>query len=157
MASEWHTLASQKLFLAQTLLRQRPEQTGPALEAHLQGAVELALRARQALLALVAHYYQHKNSQPADLAELQALIGADAPDSRLLAEAERQAGSWWNHLDQLAHSQSRPPARKKTVSDDNIIAIAVDTGPDRSPETLERTLAAMKVFLGELAERHEEW
>lgn len=157
MASEWYTLASQKLFLAQTLLRQRPQEASPVLEAHLQGAIELALRARQTLLALVAHYYQHKNQQPTHLADLQALIGANAPDSRLLADLERQAGSWWNHLDQLAQSQSRPPGKKKSVSEDNIIAIAVDAGPDRSPETLEGTLAAMKVFLGELAERHEEW
>ncbi len=157
MASEWYTLASQKLFLAQTLLRQRPEETGPVFEAHLQGATELALRARQALLALIAHYYQHKHQQPRDLSELQALIGDEAPDSRLLGELQGQAGSWWNHLDQLAQSQSRPPAKKKTVSEDNIIAIAVDTGPDRSPESLAGSLSAMKVFLNDLAQRHEEW
>ncbi|MDX1633460.1 MAG: DUF6586 family protein [Marinobacter sp.] len=157
MASEWHTLASQKLFLAQTLLRQRPEQPGPAHEAHLQGCIELALRARQTLLALLANYYQHKHQRPSNLAELQALIGAEATDSRALAELENQAGSWWNHLEQLAVHQSRPPAKKKTVSDDNIIAVAVDTGPERSPEALERTLAGMKVFLADLAERHEEW
>lgn len=157
MASEWHTLAAQKLFLAQTLLRQRPEESGPALEAHLQGAIELALRARQGILALVAHYYQHKHQQPADLAELRALIGEDTPDSRFLADLQGQAGSWWNHLDQLARSQSRPPDKKKTVSEENIIAIAVDAGPDRSPGALEETLKAMKAFLGELAERHEEW
>lgn len=157
MASEWYTLASQKLFLAQTLLRQRPEQTGPVHEAHLQGAIELALRCRQALLTLLAHYYQQKNQQVATLSELKALIGADAPDSRLLTELQDQAGSWWSHLDQLAQSQGRPPARKKTVSEDNIIAIAAETGPDRSPEALEASLTAMKVFLNELAERHEEW
>ncbi|WP_166260815.1 DUF6586 family protein [Marinobacter salicampi] len=157
MASEWYTLASQKLFLAETLLKYRPEGAGPLVEAHMQGAVELALRARNALLTLVARYYQHKNEQPESLSELIELIGPDSPDARLLNDLDGEKGSWLNHLTQLQRGQSHPPLKKKTVSDENIIAVGVESGPDRSPAALSATLSSMKHFLIELTERHEEW
>jgi hypothetical protein len=158
MASEWYTLASQKLFLSKTLLKQLPDQeAGPAAEAALQGGIELALRARQCLLTLIARYYQHKSAEPETLAALQELIGAETPEARRLMELERSPGSWWHHLDQLKHGQARPPKKKKTVSDENIIAIGVESGPDRSLPALLQTLVAMKDFLEELSEWQGEW
>lgn len=161
MVAEWYRLTSQKLFLSETLLRPHSangaEEQGPTAEARLQGSIELALRARQCLLALIARHYQHKTAQPGSLDELVELIGPDAREARILLELDRQSGSWWNHLEQLEHSQSRPPLRKKTVSDENIIAVGVETGPDRSASAITGTLKGMKAFLAELTEWHDEW
>jgi len=70
------------------------------------------------------------------------LIGKESSEVIRLRELEQTAGSWWNHLDQLETSQGRPPATRKTVSAENIIAISAETGPDRSVSALLETLAA---------------
>ncbi|PTB98407.1 hypothetical protein C9993_07860, partial [Marinobacter sp. Z-F4-2] len=88
MASQWHSLVSQKLFLARTLLQpldrptdealeQRPNEAEQALrrEAAIQGAIELLLRSRKLLLVMVARLYQRKSEEPSTLDELVALIG----------------------------------------------------------------------------------
>ena len=77
MASQWHSLVSQKLFLARTLLQpldrptdeaqeQRPNEAEQALrrEAAIQGAIELLLRSRKLLLVMVARLYQRKSEEP---------------------------------------------------------------------------------------------
>lgn len=46
---------------------------------------------------------------------------------------------------------------RKTVSDENVIAVSADTGPDRSRQALEQTLTAIKHFTDTLEERHSEW
>ena len=46
---------------------------------------------------------------------------------------------------------------RKTVSNENVIAVAADTGPDRSKQALETTLGAMKHFIDILEDRHSEW
>lgn len=158
MTTEWMTLASQQLFLAQTLL-QLQSRTGDRLqnEATRQGATELALRARRNVLKQIARFYQH-DAQPVDsLATLAQVVGNEAPELAQLEALARESGSWWGHLDQLEHDQANPPKRKKTVTDDNIIAVAVDTGPDRSAETLSTSLNALKQFMTTLTERHDEW
>ncbi|MEX0605963.1 MAG: DUF6586 family protein [Marinobacter sp.] len=158
MSSDWHTLTSQKLFLAETLIKisqQAPDRgTG---EATLQGAIELTLRARKSLLSAIAQHYQHKSARPESLEELQGLIGKEAPETVQLEAIAHQTGSWWNHLDQLETSQGKPPSKKKTITEDNIIAVAIDTGPDRSATSLANSLAAMKRYLTTLTERHDEW
>ena len=76
MASQWHSLVSQKLFLARTLLQpldrptdeaqeQRPNEAEQALrrEAAIQGAIELLLRSRKLLLVMVARLYQRKSEE----------------------------------------------------------------------------------------------
>lgn len=158
MSSEWYTLTSQKLFLAETLIkvsRQAPDR-GTA-EATLQGAIELSLRARKCLLLMIAQYYQHKSERPESLDELRQLIGEEAPETVQLLTIANQPGSWWKHLDQMEISQSKPPNKKKTISEDNIIAVAIETGPDRSATSLADSLAAMKQYLVTLTERHDEW
>ncbi|MBU2955235.1 DUF6586 family protein [Marinobacter sp. F3R08] len=170
MASQWHSLASQKLFLARTLLGQLDQSTSeregqPAdqaqqavrREATIQGAIELLLRSRQLLLVMVARLYQKQSEEPATLNELAALIGPELNETGRLRELEQRAGSWWNHLDQLERSQSQPPATRKTVSAENIIAISVDTGPDRTATALLKTLDAIKQFIDDLEEQHSEW
>ncbi|WP_152207542.1 DUF6586 family protein [Marinobacter changyiensis] len=158
MSSEWYTLTSQKLFLAETLIKisqQAPDRG--TVEATLQGAIELSLRARKCLLLMIARYYQHKSAQPESLDELKALIGTDAPESVQLLAIAKKPGSWWDYLDQMELSQGKPPGKKKTISEDNIIAVAIDTGPDRSAALLADSIAAMRQYLTILAERHEEW
>ena len=61
------------------------------------------------------------------------------------------------HLDQQEQHQSQPPATRKTVTDDNIIAIATEPGPDRSAAGLLTTLTALKQFAKDLEEWHSEW
>ncbi len=170
MASQWHSLVSQKLFLAKTLLRQldlpalaangepAPEaEQALRREAAIQGAIELVLRSRKLVLVMIARLYQERNAEPESLEELAALIGADASEVDRLRNLARESGSWWNHLDQLEQSQSRPPATRKTVTDDNIIAVSAETGPDRSAAGLLRTLGALKHFADDLEEQHSEW
>jgi len=170
MASQWHSLVSQKLFLARTLLQpldrptdealeQRPNEAEQALrrEAAIQGAIELLLRSRKLLLVMVARLYQRKSEEPSTLDELVALIGPEPSEVGRLKELEQRSGSWWNHLEQLERAQSRPPATKKTVSEENIIAVSADSGPDRSSAALMETLTAVKHFADDLEEQHSEW
>jgi Family of unknown function (DUF6586) len=158
MASQWHSLISQKVFLARTLLAQRDRSDGvPVQEAHWQGAVELALRSRQLLLVMVARMYQEKNAEPENLGALRALLGTDISEIGELEALSAGASNWWQYLDQLERYQTRPPAPKKTISDENIIAVAADAGPDRSSSALNQALADLKQFTDALEERHSEW
>lgn len=169
MASQWHSLVSQKLFLARTLLGQLDDAAeGPSgrpgneaeqalrREAAIQGAIELLLRSRRLLLVMTARLYQQRTEELASLAELAALTGENSDVARL-RELEHTSGSWWNHLDQMERSQGRPPATRKTVSADNIIAVSAESAPDRSASALHKTLRAMKNFADDLEEQHSEW
>lgn len=170
MASQWHSQVSQKLFLARVLLGQpTPNATGDAKqagagadqalkqEATRQGGIELLLRGRRLLLVMIARFYQQRSEEPTSLDELAALIGEDCHEVSHLRDLANRANGWWNHLDQLEMAQSRPPATRKTVSAENIIAVSADTGPDRSAEALLKTLDAMKMFADALEEQHSEW
>lgn len=166
MASQWHSLVSQKLVLARALLSQAtssaPQSDSEAAEALAreavkQGSIELLLRARELLLVMTARLYQHRTEEPATLDELAILIGDETNEVSQLRQLAAQANSWWNHLDQLAASQSRPPVTRKSVSAENIIAVSADTGPDRSTEALRQTLNNMKIFADALEEQHSEW
>lgn len=158
MASQWHSLVSQKIFLARTLLGQLENSDSvPAKEALLQGAIELGLRARKLTLVMIARMYQYKQGQPDDLVALGKMVGTSNPEMAELELLANDGRSWWNHLEQLERHQGNPPATKKTVSNDNVIAVAADTGPDRSKQALETTLGAMKHFIDILEDRHSEW
>lgn len=168
MASQWHSLVSQKLFLAKMLLEspERPADSSNLFhapvrklqnEAAIQGSIELLLRARRLLLVMIARFYQKRSEEPSSVAELANLIGEHAPETGLLKALEQAAGSWWNYLDQLESAQSRPPAARKTVNAENIIAVSAEAGPDRSAQELAKTLNAMKTFADNLEERHGEW
>ncbi|MDO6440828.1 DUF6586 family protein [Marinobacter sp. 2_MG-2023] len=168
MASQWYSLVSQKLFLARTLL-EMPEKLAdsgnanhaPAQklqhEAAIQGSIELLLRARRLLLIMITRFYQKRSEEPSSLGELANLIGEQATEIRKLRALEQEAGSWWNYLDQLEATQSRPPAARKTVNAENIIAVSADAGPDRSAQTLLKTMNAIKQFADNLEEQHGEW
>ncbi len=158
MASQWHSLVSQKIFLARTLLGQLDEiDNVPMREALIQGAVELTLRARKLVLVMVARMYQDKLGQPDSLAALTELLGNEIPETTELNQLAGENNSWWNHIEQLERHQSNPPAAKKSVSDENVIAVSVDSGPDRSKQAIERSLSAIKHFTDTLEERHSEW
>lgn len=163
MASQWHSLVSQKLYMARTLLQQADSDTDAdsyrtlQREAATQGAIELALRARKLLLVMVARLYQQKNEEPESLTALSALLGTELPEVTELLALMHQPGSWWNLLDQLETSQSKPPAARKTVSAENIIAISAESGPDRSTPALNTLLDALKQFADTLEDRHSEW
>lgn len=160
MASQWHTLVSQKLFLAKTLLA-RVEQdttaTTPEREALLQGAIELLLRARKLLLVMVARCHQNKSDKPSSINELEALFSYPVSEVEKLRELSETAGSWWWHLDQLETSAAEPPKTRKTVTNENIIAVSADLGPDRSTQALNKTLTAMRNLAREIDEQHSEW
>lgn len=158
MASQWHSLVSQKIFLARTLLGQLDRDHSAAeQESLIQGSIELALRARQLLLVMITRMYQDKHNRPVTLQELRELLGDDIPETSELVQLSEQTDSWWNHLQQLGRYQDNPPVARKTVSDENVIAVAVDTGPDRSRQAIEQTLLATKHFIDTLEERHSEW
>lgn len=163
MASQWHSLVSQKLFMARTLLQQADSDTEAdsyrtlQREAAIQGAIELALRARKLLLVMIARLYQQKNEEPESLTALSALLGTELPEVNELLALAHLPGSWWNLLDQLETSQSKPPAARKTVSAENIIAISAESGPDRSTPALNTLLDALKQFADTLDDRHSEW
>ncbi|WP_417513794.1 DUF6586 family protein [Marinobacter sp.] len=168
MASQWYSLVSQKLFLARTLL-EIPEQSsgnGNAVhtpvqklqhEAVIQGSIELLLRARRLLLVMITRLYQKRSEEPSSLAELASVIGEQATEVGQLRALEQETGSWWNYLDQLETAQSRPPAARKTVNAENIIAVSAVAGPDRSAQALLKTMNAIKQFTDNLEEQHGEW
>lgn len=158
MASQFQTLVSQKLFLARTLLAvQEHSDQSAEREAANQGASELLLRARQLLLAMIADLYQHRRSAPQNLAELSTLISDEAPEIAELTGLARLKGSWWSRLDELEACQTKPPEKQKTVSTENIIAVAVAAGPDKSIEALRGIIEPMKQYADTVAERHNEW
>lgn len=158
MASQWHSLVSQKIYLAKTLLTHRDGAEPVAFqEALWQGAVELSLRSRQMLLVMVTRFYQDKQSEPGSLEELRVQLGDDIPEVAELDVLAKGASNWWVYLSQLEHYQTRPPTPKKTVSDENIIAVSVDNGPDRSSKALLQALTDLKHFTDALEERHSEW
>ncbi len=166
MSAQWQTLVSQKLYLATQLARFAQDAGDPDRpqgqfsvtdrEALLQGAIELALRARRLLFRLVAQYHQQVRTVPTSVEALVELI-ADTPDAEQLVALVHTPGSWLDHLEQLETSQSEPPRPRKTVSEENIIAVSPAAGPDRSAESLLKSLAAMKSFMTDLSERHGEW
>ncbi|MCK7543463.1 hypothetical protein MLC59_04705 [Marinobacter bryozoorum] len=157
MSAQWQTLVSQKLYLANQLAGlSRKQASATDREATLQGAIELALRARRLMFALVARYHQHNRAMPASVNELVELI-SDTPDAEILADLLRTPDSWLSHLEQLETAQSEPPRQQKAVSEENIIAVSTAAGPDRSADGLLETLAAMKAFMTDLGERHAEW
>ena len=168
MASTWYSLVSQKLYLAQILIREFDQPTTsnaastglPAAvigEARSQAVAEVLLRARDVLLTMIARLHQKKTETPHSLAELKALFEYDVAEVETLDSLAQQRDTGWNHLVQLDKALGQPPAQKKTVSADNIIAVAAEEGPDRSLQALEQTRAAMAVFARELEERHGEW
>lgn len=171
MASQCYSLVSQKLFLAKTLL-DMAEHSGsePHLgqltrdteltlqsEAAVQGCIELLLRARELLLVMITRCYQKQSESPWSLDQLAVAIGEEASEVERLRKLQSQADSWWSHLNQLEQAQNHPPRAKKTVSNENIIAISADDSPDRSAKALQRTLTAMKHFADDLEEQHGEW
>lgn len=158
MASPWHSAVSQKVFVARTLLGQLSGCDSAALrEALTQGSVELALRARSLMMVMIARMYQHKQARPDTLTGLVELLGDDIPEITELEQLAGRADSWWYHLEQLEQHQGNPPAAKKTVSSENVIAVSADPGPDRSKQALEHTLDSIKHFTDNLEERHSEW
>jgi len=164
MASPWYSLVSQKLYLAQVLIRDFEQQgaspgLAPAVlnEARTQAVTELLLRARATLLVMIARLHQEKTEAPASLAQLKALFAFEVPEIKALEELSQARDSWWNHLAQLDRRLGQPPASRKTVSADNIIAVAPAAEPDRSWPALDRTRQAMAAFVQELEERHSEW
>lgn len=107
MASPWHSLISQKIFLARTLLGQLDENDNmPMREALIQGAVELGLRARKLIPVMVARMYQEKLAQPDSLEALVELLGSDIPETTELNRLAGEPNSWWNHLEQLERHQA---------------------------------------------------
>lgn len=158
MASQWHSLVSQKIYLARTLLSQRDEaESVPLQEALWQGAVELSLRSRQSLLIMVTRFYQDKQSEPGTLEELRMQLGDEIPEIAELDSLAKNASNWWVYLSQLEYYQTHPPTPKKTVSDENVIAVAADNGPDRSSKALTQALTDLKHYIDALEERHSEW
>ncbi|MCH8496928.1 MAG: hypothetical protein LAT63_00490 [Marinobacter sp.] len=157
MAPEWFSLVSQKLFLAEQLIDRCEHTAQPLQEAQLQGSIELIARARQTLLSLVAQLYQHRQVQPENLPELLAWLEPAVPEYHELTELSQALDGWWLQLDALIQHQQRPPQKKKQVSDENIIAISVQTGPDRTKSALLAIISAMKSYVKTLEARHAEW
>lgn len=158
MASPWHSLISQKVYLAGTLLSQRDRaESIPLQEALWQGAVEMSLRSRQLLLLMITRFYQDKQGEPGSLEELRVQLGDKIPEIAELDVLAKGASNWWVYLSQLEYYQTRPPTPKKTVSDENIIAVTADNGPDRSSKALTQALTDLKHYIDALEERHSEW
>lgn len=166
MASQWYSLVSQKLYLASTLLARLEsdatnDNAGRNLtadkEALSQGATELLLRARQLLLVMIARCHQHKGETPGSLTELEALSLYDVHEVQLLKQLSETPESWWHHLDQLEAALSQPPVTRKNVTSENIIAISVEQGPDRSVAGLKKTLAEITRLARNIEDQHSEW
>ena len=158
MAAAWHSHLAGKLALAQTLLRLAVSSNQSLQqEACKQGAIELMLRSQRLLLYTLAVCYQQRSGKPQSVDQLAQLIGTDAPEVQQLLALQANTDSWWSHLEQLTDAQNRPPAAKKTVSNDNIIAITAAVGADRSLASVQASLSAFKQFSADVEARHSEW
>ncbi|MFV8571408.1 DUF6586 family protein [Marinobacter sp. SBS5] len=159
-------MTSQKLYLAKILLSQLEQpieqaqvnpQSAILKEAITQGIIELMLRARSALVVMIAQHHQQKDAEPLSLDELKTRIPYETQDLEDLETLQYTPSSWWNHLAQLEKALKQPPAPKKTVSADNIIAISTEDVADRSAKSLRETLTAMTDFARAVEDRHNEW
>ena len=159
MAPEWFSLVYQKLFLAEQLIdsSEHTDQPQALREAQLQGAIELIVRARQTLLSLVAQLYQQRHATPESLPELLEWLEPEVPEYHELTELSLALDGWWLQLDALLLHQQRPAQKKKQVSDENIIAVSVQVGPNRTKPALLAITHAMKSYLQALETRHAEW
>ncbi len=167
MASQWYSVVSQKLYLARVLLTQLEQAENSALannqapavvkQALAQATAEMLIRAQGGLLIMVARCYQQKNAHPQTVAELKALFGYEVQDVTALEQLAADPTSWWAHLVQLNRALGEPAAPRKTVAEENIIAVAAEEEADFSPSALEKTRGAMAHFVRELEEQHSEW
>lgn len=159
MASEWPSFVRQKVTLANALVDMADEQDiAVRQEAALQGAIALLRDAQQALLTLVAEYYQKPDQHPRNADELADCLQQSSPETAELARLEADAGSWWRHIDQLAAQDQRPvPRRQATARSENMIAVSVASEPDRSMKALKDSADALRSYLEILEQRHAEW
>ncbi|BES71985.1 hypothetical protein RE428_30030 [Marinobacter nanhaiticus D15-8W] len=158
MASQWPSFTKQQVFLATTLIRVAERQAQAAeREAATQGAVALLIEARTALLRLVADIYQVRNAAPRGLDELADLLAGDQAELNELRSLAADPGSWWQHIEFMVQAQQRPSERKSPAERENMIAVAADSGPDRSVAALLETAKALKHYVEMILERHDEW
>lgn len=157
MASGWPAFVKQKIYLASALIEIIEQQDTPShREASVQGVVLLLDQARNALLALIADQYQQKG-QPESPEELAELIGNVEAEIGELRELRNTPGSWWGHIDTLLVLQQRPGTQKQPAAQDNMIAVATSSEPDRSVVALQRTARYLKQYLEMVVDRHDEW
>ena len=167
MAARQYSVVSQKLYLAGALLTQQEQiensgGTGSVpvsvqKQALGQACAEMLLRARQALLTLVAHYHQHKQASPRTLEELEALFSYPVPDLEAIQQLTTAPDSWWNHLTRLEKALNEPVVPNKPATTENVIAVSSEPEADFSVAALEQTRNAMAAFSRALSEQHNEW
>lgn len=159
MASHWPSFTRQKLFLASTLFRMAGQQDhANGKEAAIQGGIALLEEARRALLKLIADTYQIRDQSPATLDALADCLAGDRIELDELRALATQPGSWWHQLEQLTRDQNRPGQRAATAPvEENLIAVAAQTGPDRTIPALLKTADGMKHYMEMILERHDEW
>lgn len=158
MASQWPSFTKQKVFLATTLIQLADNQAHAAeREAAIQGTIALLVEARDALLQLIADIYQVRHAAPSNLEELVDLLEGERTELEELRALSVQAGSWWQRIEILRQAQRQPMQRKASVEQENLIAVAADSGPDRSTATLRDTALALKRYIEMILERHDEW
>lgn len=163
MQNAWLTLSKQQVYLAQKLLLDKSRVEHPATD---DKALDLAIRhasilllnaARQSLLSAVAFAHQQHKTEVLSLDSLRTLLGEDNADYSFLHDLTLQKDSWWSKLENLLHEILKPAKPQKTVTSDNIIAIAHDHAPDASTPQVLAIATALKADLHDFQERHHEW
>ncbi|TBW59453.1 hypothetical protein EZI54_00395 [Marinobacter halodurans] len=158
MASQWPSFTRQKLFLASTLFRLAEQQEHAVeREAGIQGGIALLAESRRALLKVIAEIYQVRQQSPETLDALADCIGGERAEVEELRRLAMEPGSWWQQTEQLLGEQQRPTEQKAPAEQENMIAVASQTGPDRSLPALQSTVSDMKMYLEMVVERHDEW
>lgn len=162
MVTKWQSLTKQKLFLSGKLLAladeaQQTDDDPVRYRACLEGALALTLEGRSLLLTTVAAIYQKKADIITTLSGLTSQVGDDNTDYQDLMQLARRPDSWWSLLSHFEHGSLHPPKEQKSIPNDNIIAIAIETAPQLTIESLSAVNQAMSGWLTELCERHSEW
>lgn len=161
MLTKWQSLTKQKLFLSRELLTLadtvQSKNAAARYRACLEGALALTLEGRSLLLTTVAAAYQKKDGIITTLSGLAAQVGDDSTEYQDLMQLARIPDSWWSLLNHFEYGALHPPKEQKSLPNDNIIAIAIETTPQLTIESLSAVNQAMTTWLAEVCERHSEW
>lgn len=161
LEADWCSLLREKLTMARQVLVLAEESwhlnTATANEGLVQGAVALLGEGRAVLLKLAADTSQIDDFQGDSLAELQARVGDQPGEVRILEGLAQQSGSWWCHLDELLALQRKPGRPASNPQTEGLIAVASEAGPDRSVAAIKSLIGEFRAYFEAFTERHDQW
>lgn len=157
----WCSLLREKLTMALQVLRLAEESwhlnSAAANEGLTQGAVALLGEARSVLLKLAADTCQADDFDGDSLSALQAQVGDQPGEVRILEGLAQQPDSWWCHLEDLLSLQRQPGRSVSKPRSEGLIAVASEAGPERSLAAIKALIGEFRAYFEAFTERHDQW